>query len=132
MKPTEKKPETVFRIIGRESGESIGSYSRAYCDEYDFRSVHEARTANCHGIYKDKVEYKIAKYRVIYELIDDDVDPATPEEFEQAEIVEKKRAALEKEMDALGLTDMQRVFYPEDKIFLELVDSIINKPEEAT
>ncbi len=78
MKPREKKPETVFRIINRETGEAKGSYSRASCDEFDFNSVGEARSANCHGIFKDKEKYKIAKYRVTYELIEDDCSIEPP------------------------------------------------------
>ena len=74
MKPAEKKPEEVFRIIDRATGEAAGSYSRAYCDEFDFRSAESARSANCHGIFEDKKKYKIVKYRVTYELIEDDVD----------------------------------------------------------
>jgi hypothetical protein len=73
MKPKEKKPEIVFRIIDKQTGDAVGSYSRAYCDEYDFKSPNEARNANCHGMFKDKEAYKIAKYRVTYELIEDDV-----------------------------------------------------------
>lgn len=73
MKPKEKKPEIVFRIIDRDTGVAQGSYSRAYCDEFDFESAEEARTANCHGVFEDNDRYKIAKYRVIYELIEDDV-----------------------------------------------------------
>lgn len=72
MKPKEMKPETVYRIINRESGEAQGSYSRAYCDEYDFNSVGQARRANVHGMFEDKEKYKIAKYKVTYELIEDD------------------------------------------------------------
>lgn len=72
MKPKEKKPEIVYRIIDTESGSAIGSYSRAYCDEYDFTSVDEARSANCHGLFEDREKYKIAKYRVTYELLKDD------------------------------------------------------------
>ncbi len=111
MKPHEKKPETVFRIIDRGTGEPQGSYSRAYCDEFDFASVNEARTANCHGIFADRAKYKIAKYRVTYELIEEDADPATPEEMEAARIAAEKRAALEAEMDAKGLTGMDRFDY---------------------
>ena len=74
MKPKEKKPETVFRIIDRNSGEAVGSYSRAYCDEYDFGSVESARCANCHGMFQDKEKYKIAKYRVTYTLIEDECE----------------------------------------------------------
>ena len=73
MKPREKKPEVVFRIIDKQTGDAVGSYSRAFCDEYDFLSANEARTANCHGMFEDKVKYKIAKYKVTYELIEDDV-----------------------------------------------------------
>ncbi len=70
MKPKEKKPEIVYRIIDNETGEAVGSYSRSYCDEYDFRSENEARTSNCYDKFKDEEKYSIAKYRVIYELID--------------------------------------------------------------
>ncbi len=74
MKPREKKPETVFRIIDRQTGEPVGSYSRAFCDKYDFYSAEGARTANCHGVFEDRERFKIAKYRVTYELIEDDCD----------------------------------------------------------
>ena len=73
MKPREEKPETVFRIISCQSGKAVGSYSRAYHNEYDFGSVEEARNANCHGMFQDRKQYKIAKYRVTYQLIEDDV-----------------------------------------------------------
>lgn len=73
MKPKENKPIEVYRIIEKETGEAVCSYSQAYCEEFDFRSPSEARNANCHGIFQDKEKYKIAKYRVTYELIDDDV-----------------------------------------------------------
>lgn len=74
MKPKEKKPQTVYRIINRESGDPQGSYSRACCDEYDFESAAQARSANCHGMFENKKKYKIAKYKVTYELIEDDCD----------------------------------------------------------
>ncbi len=44
MKPKEKKPQEVYRIIDRETGEACGSYSRAYCNEYDFNSVEEIKS----------------------------------------------------------------------------------------
>lgn len=72
MKPSEKKPETVFRIIDRSSGKPVGSYSKSCREEYDFVSVEAARGANCHGMFKDKEKYKIAKYKVTYTLIEDD------------------------------------------------------------
>lgn len=73
MKPHEKKPQEVYRIIDRKTGKAVGSYSRAYCDEYDFESAEEARSANCHGLFEDREKYSIAKYRVTYELIAEDV-----------------------------------------------------------
>lgn len=74
MKPKENKPEEVFRIIDRETGKAVGSYSRACCDEFDFASYGQARGANCHGMFQDMVKYAIAKYRVTYELIEPDMD----------------------------------------------------------
>lgn len=74
MKPKEKKPEIVFRIIDTETGEAQGSYSRACHDEYDFHSASEARNANCHGMFQDKHKYRIARYRVTYELIEESAD----------------------------------------------------------
>ncbi|KKK97531.1 hypothetical protein LCGC14_2651850 [marine sediment metagenome] len=74
MKPKEKKPAQVFRIINKETGEAVGSYSRAYCDEFDFRSIESARTANCHGMFQDKDTYDIAEYEVVYTLINPKCD----------------------------------------------------------
>lgn len=101
MKPKEKKPETVFRIISSRTGESVGSYSRACCDEYDFRSISEARNANFSGTFNDKLEYKVAKYKVTYELLDEDCDPPTDEErafleSKRAEEEERRRVFNEK------------------------------------
>jgi hypothetical protein len=72
--PKAKAPKTVYRIIDRNTGDAVGSYSRSYDDEYDFESKSSARNANCHGEFKDKEQYAIAKYRVTYELIDPDVE----------------------------------------------------------
>ena len=74
MKPREKKPEIVYRIIDRESGTACGSYSRACCDEYDFGSPERARSANCHDIFQNREKYAIAKYKVTYELLEADDD----------------------------------------------------------
>ena len=74
MKPKEAKPPIIFRIIDRSTGDPVGSYSRAYCDEFDFDSVAQARSANVHDIFQDKARYAIAKYRVVYELLDADCD----------------------------------------------------------
>ena len=79
MKPREKKPEIVFRIIDNRTNDAVGSYSRACCDEYDFESAERARSANCHDMFQ-RPEYRIAKYRVTYELIEDDVDKGTYKE----------------------------------------------------
>ena len=70
MKPKTKKPETVYRIIKKSTGEAQGVYSRSCCDEFDFASEDQARNSNCHGIYQDEEIYAIAKYRVTYELIE--------------------------------------------------------------
>ena len=74
MKPKEKKPEIVYCIINRETGKAKGSYSRGYCDEFDFSSVGKARHANCRGVFENKGKFAIAKYRVTYTLLDEDCD----------------------------------------------------------
>ena len=66
--------KTVFRIIDRETGNAVGSYSRACHDEYDFSSAENARDANCHGIFQDRKKYSIYKYLVTYELVEADVE----------------------------------------------------------
>lgn len=78
MKPKEQKPSTVFRIIDRATGEVCGSYSRAYCMEFDFTSVEEARRSNCHGVFENAEKYRIAQYEVTYRLVNDDCQPPPP------------------------------------------------------
>lgn len=87
--------QEVFRIFNRETGSLEGAYSRACHTEYDFGSVSEARNSNVHGIYKDRTKYKVAKYRVIYELIQDECDAPTEEERAQANL-----KALQEALDA--------------------------------
>ena len=70
----EKPPEIVYRIIDQKTGEAKGSYSRACHDEFDFESAEQARSANVCGVFQDREKYRIAKYRVTYELIEDDCD----------------------------------------------------------
>ncbi len=67
------KSHIVYRIIDRSTDEAVGSYSRAYHDEYDFESPMAARSANRHGLFTDDSKYKIAAYKVTYELIADEV-----------------------------------------------------------
>jgi hypothetical protein len=74
MNPAEVKPLIVYRVIDRNTGSAVGSYSRYYHDAYDFSSPEGARHANCHGMFADKEKYAIAKYRVTYELIEAEAD----------------------------------------------------------
>ena len=64
---------TVYRIVSRKTGEPVGVHTRSCHNEYDFRSVAEARNANMNGLFKDEKLFAIAQYRVTYELIDGDV-----------------------------------------------------------
>jgi hypothetical protein len=66
------KNKNVFVIHDRETGEAQGVYSRSCHDDYEFSSAERARSSNCHDIYLDKNKYRIGKYRVTYELIDED------------------------------------------------------------
>jgi len=66
--------KTVFRIIDKGTQEVVPSYNRSYHDKFDFASVGEARTANCHGMFKNKDKFAINEYRVTYTLVNRDVD----------------------------------------------------------
>ena len=76
MEPKEIKPVVVYRVINRSTGVTVGTYSRSFRDEFEFSSAAEARAANCHGMFQDKGNYAIAKYRVTYELLDGDAEEA--------------------------------------------------------
>lgn len=73
MKEGEIKPSKVYRIYNRENGEPCGAYSRACFDEMEFSSAEQARNSHCWNIYKDKKKYRIAKYKITYTLIEEDV-----------------------------------------------------------
>ena len=62
----------IFKIIDRKTGKPQGVYDRAYRNTYEFYSPEEARMANVHDIYQDREKYRIAKYKVTYELIEED------------------------------------------------------------
>ena len=66
----------VYRVINKNGDTVELVYNRAYHMESDFNSVESARCSSCHDIYKDKGQYRIAKYRVTYELIEEDFDGA--------------------------------------------------------
>ena len=63
----------VYQVIDRSTGEAVGSYSRAYNNEYYFDSVEQARAANVHGLFQDRDRYRVVQYRVTYQEIDADV-----------------------------------------------------------
>lgn len=93
----------AFKIINRETGGQEGAYSRAYHTVYEFTSPEEARNSNCHQIFQDKVKYKIQKWKVTYELVDDDCDPPCEEETAEALKRKQEDELIEAEMDELGI-----------------------------
>ena len=100
-----KTSKDVYRILDGE-GKPQGVYSRSYHDEYDFDSVSCALSANCHGVHKDKSKYKIARYKVTYELIDDDCNPMTEEESALYSERDRLRIDLAKEEEGLSLAEV--------------------------
>jgi hypothetical protein len=66
MEPKKINPKEVYRIIDKTNGQAVGVYSRAYHDEFDFKSEAEARDANCSGIHKNQARFAVAKYIVTY------------------------------------------------------------------
>ena len=85
----------IYRIVDRDTDEEVSVYMRGARDEYNFGSVESARRSNCHGIYEDRTKYKIRKYKLV--LVDDDCDPPTKKEIEEAK-KEKERMAARKKL----------------------------------
>jgi hypothetical protein len=67
--------KTIYTLINNASGIREGAYSRAYYTQYEFGSARAARASNVNEIFKDKRRYRVQKWKVTYELINDDVDP---------------------------------------------------------
>jgi len=61
----------VYMILDRQTGKPVGSYSRAYHDEYEFHSREAALNANYFGKFKDEDKYEIARYLVTYKRVED-------------------------------------------------------------
>jgi len=115
----------VYRLIDRATGEVCGSYSRACHDETDFASVEAARSANCHGMFRDRVKYAVARYRVTEELIEPDADPPTQEELDAHARGRQEEEKIRAEMDALGLEGDARFYYRMNREFLRMVDLVV-------
>lgn len=71
----------IYKIINNKTGELEGAYNRSYYTQYEFSSPSEARSSNVHDIYRNKREYRIQKWKVTYELVDDDCDPCRQEQI---------------------------------------------------
>ena len=68
-----KIEKEVYKIYNTESKKEEQVYNRSYTNQTEFSSPSEARRSNCWDIYQDRDQYKIRKYKVTYELIDEDV-----------------------------------------------------------
>jgi hypothetical protein len=67
-------PKIIYKIIDRKTGDTQSSYQRGNYHKFEFESAYSARLSNCHGVYTDKEQFKIVKYKVTYEVIDEDCD----------------------------------------------------------
>ena len=127
-----KTINTVYKIFDNNDNLQ-GAYSRSYHTEYKFDSLDEARNSNCHGEYKDKAKYKIKKYKVTYELIDDNVDPPTDNETliynKKADIDKKLNKKLNKEADKLGLSGLGRWNFITGRAIYESLMKVVNQRE---
>ena len=70
----EMKKVIIYKIIDRNTGGVQSSYQRSYWEQSEFSSIYEARHTNCHDVFLDKEKYKINKYKITCELIEEDVD----------------------------------------------------------
>jgi hypothetical protein len=120
-----KNQYEVYRIISNNNNKPQGVYSRAYHDEYDFESISEARDSNFNGIYKDKNKYRIAKYKVTYELIDDDCDPITEEELIKIKKDKEENIEFEKQYEKISMELFNRHYCDltfEEQLHCQIVD----------
>ena len=62
----------VFTLHDNATGEQVGSYDRSCGDRYEWSSEADARRDNCHDIFEDREKYKVKRWRVTYELLDDE------------------------------------------------------------
>ena len=91
----------IYRIVHRETDKEVDVYIPPKARyEHNFSSVSEARCSNCYGVYADKVDYKIRKYKLV--LIEDDCDPPTEEDYK------KKEKCKEKKYKQIELNDIWR------------------------
>jgi hypothetical protein len=95
----------IYKIVDNDTGEFSGSYSRSCHTDYEFSSVRSARDSNVHGVFYDKRKYRIQKWKVTYELIEDDIDP-----YVQTSIPMYKDYLARKTLRDMFMADMRRAF----------------------
>jgi len=83
--------KTIYKIANRKTGAIESVYSRANHNETEFGSIDYALSAHFSGMHKNKAKYKIQKYKVTYELIDDDCLPPTEEELQEEQMCNRER-----------------------------------------
>lgn len=127
----------VARIFHRENGAPVGSYSRACHDVFEFATPEKARRDNVHGMFEDRIKYRIARYRVRYELIEEDVFPPTEEDYtarKKKDDLKARREAGFREKHGLGPDDpidpVEFTLYWEDMAFIERLDELIAKKDK--
>ena len=113
------KDKEVYRIIDKENGSHQGVYDRSYNNSYDFDSPCSARSANCHGIYKDWDKYKINKYKVTFTLIEEDC--------EDKWTLEMKEEKKERENDPVFISVKEEMDRQMDKMFSGMFSKKGNK-----
>jgi len=73
----------IYKIVDRNDNSTQQVYSRSYRYESEFDSIHSATHAHHSGMHQNKAKYKIQKYKVTYELIEDDCLPPTKAERQE-------------------------------------------------
>jgi len=96
----------IYKIVDRNDNSTQRVYSRSYRYESEFDSIHSATHAHHSGKHQNKAKYKIQKYKVTYELIEDDCLPPTEEEIQQEKETPNTWPELEKRMDDIIIEGM--------------------------
>lgn len=108
---SETAESVIYKIINNETGELEGAYNRSYYTQYEFSSPGEARSSNVHNIFRNKREYRIQKWKVTYELVDDDCDPYRQEKiprWSDVQFAQIMKDAIKNKFEGVKLKGMGR------------------------
>ena len=113
-----------FVLIDRSTGKPVDVYMNVSAHhQMFFDSLDEARSSNCHDIYKDRVKFAVK--RVKLNVSSTDLDPPTRAEIKLAELRAKRNAAWVREADEKKIDSRSRFqFFVMKELDASIMDSL--------